>query len=73
MEFLNGIIASMTEFLNGPALAGVAIALEFVLRLLPTEKPKSILLLVSGVCKAVGSVFTVASSIIDRVIPQRLK
>jgi len=73
MEFIDGIVAQLTAFLNGPTLAGIAIALEFVLRLLPTEKPKSILLLVSGICKAVGSAFSLVSSIIDRVVPQRLK
>jgi len=73
MEFLTDLVAKMTELLNGPALAGITIALEFVLRLLPTEKPKSILLAASGICKLVASVFSVASSIIDRVIPQRLK
>ena len=73
MEFIDSILAQLNSVLSGPALGGIAIALEFILRLLPTEKPKSILLAVGGILKGVAAVFSTAAAILDKVVPQRLK
>lgn len=73
MEFLQKLADQIAAFGTGPAMAVIGMMIEMGLRLLKTEKPLSILLLVSGFLKGVANVFTAASSIIDKVVPQRIK
>lgn len=71
MEFLNSVM----EFLVGHEgmVATLAVVVEFVLRLVPSEKPKSIVYLVAGFIKAAGAVLSKIGELLDQVLPQKLK
>jgi len=79
MEILNQIAEFVSN--NLPAAAtGVAVALELAMRLLKTEKPKSLLLLVKGFLDIgaaavvkIGQILSGLSSFLDKVVPQNLK
>jgi len=53
--------------------ATIAIVLEFVLRLVKSDKPLSILYVISNVIKKLSEILTKVSDLLDKVIPQRLK
>lgn len=53
--------------------AVIAIVLEFVFRLVPSEKPRSILLVVAKVAGLAGAALTKVSEVLNKVIPQKLK
>ncbi|MBL0233163.1 MAG: hypothetical protein IPQ08_05820 [Chitinophagaceae bacterium] len=59
--------------LNAPVLASIAIGLEFAFRLFKTENPKSIVYLIADGIKKSGEVLTKIGSLLDKVLPQRLK
>ena len=69
MEVLDQVLA----FLNtiGPAtIATIAVVLEFALRLIPSKKPRSILLLVGKVAGVLGAIFTKVADILSKTVPQ---
>lgn len=53
--------------------AVLAIVLEFALRLIPSDKPRSILLVVAKVCEMGASVLGKVASLLNKIIPQKLK
>lgn len=55
------------------AASTAAIVIEILLRLIPSEKPLSLLLAVSAFVHGIASVFGAAAALIDKVIPQKLK
>lgn len=62
------------DFLNsGAGITTATLALELVLRVVKTEKPKSILLGISGVLKAAIAVAAKLDSFLDKVVPQQIK
>lgn len=63
------------EFLTGHEgmVATLAVVVEFVLRLIPSEKPKSIIYLVAAVVKSAGAVLSKIGEILDKILPQKLK
>ena len=71
MEILNSIM----EFLVGHEgmVATLAVVVEFVLRLVPSEKPMGILQMVAGIVKAVGAILVKFGEISDKILPQKLK
>jgi hypothetical protein len=71
MEFLDKVIAFFGT-LEGQSVV-VAMALEFVFRLVKTEKPKSIAYFVADLCKKAGAAFGKAGEFLDKVLPQRVK
>lgn len=73
MEILNKILEAISSFGAGPLVATIAIAVEFVLRLIKSEKPRSILYLIADGTKAVGGIISKLGEIMDKVLPQRLK
>jgi hypothetical protein len=59
---------------DASAQAGViAIAMEFVFRLVPTKKPLSILILIGDVAEMLGRALIALSKLMDRVLPQKTK
>lgn len=55
------------------ASATIAIVLDFVWRLVPSEKPKSVLHMVSFVAKKLSEVLEKLASFLDKVLGQKLK
>lgn len=53
--------------------AVVAVVLEFAFRLIPSEKPRSILLVVAKVCEFAGAALSKVAVVINKVIPQKIK
>ena len=73
MDFINSIIASLNGVLSSPVLVSIAFVIELALRLVPSEKPKSLVLMVKGIFNACAKVFEILSAILDKVLPQNLK
>lgn len=71
MEVLNSIMAFLVG--HEGMVATLAVVVEFVLRLVPSEKPKSIIYLVAGAIKSVGAILVKIGEMLDRVLPQKLK
>jgi len=71
MEMLDKVLA-MIMSANGMA-ATVAVVLEFVLRLVPSEKPLSLLRVVVAVLRKVSSVLVALCDLSDKVLPQNIK
>lgn len=63
------------EFLSkmDSAAMTLAIVLEFVFRLVPSEKPKSILLYVAKGAEMSGKFLVKLAELLNKVIPQKLK
>lgn len=72
MEFLNNLFNQIPGGEN-TVVIGIAGAIEIVMRLLKTEQPKSLLLVVSEILKMVAKVAEKCASLVDALIPQRLK
>lgn len=72
---MNEIITKALELLSSAEGASVTIAivLEVVFRLFPSEKPKSVILLIASVAKGIGEVLIKFSDLVNKVIPQNLK
>lgn len=73
---MDSIIAILDQALAALSLPVVATALatvEAVLRFLPTEKPKSILIGVGKIFAGVGALFSKASDLLDGFGLQKLK
>lgn len=72
---MNELITKALELLSSAEGASVTIAivLEVVFRMLPSEKPIGVILMVSGIIKGVGNVLIKLSSLVDKVIPQKIK
>ena len=71
MEFLDKVLAFVLSA-SGMS-ATVAVVIEFVLRLIPSEKPISILHVVAGFVRKLGDVSLAAASLLDKILPQKLK
>ncbi len=69
-------VDSVTAFVSGKmmAMAGlVSVILEAVLRLVPSEKPRSLLLLADKLLKSIAALCSKCADFLDKVIPQNLK
>ena len=55
------------------ASATIAIVLDFVWRLVPSEKPKSVLHMISFVAKKLSEVLAKVAEFLDKVLPQKIK
>jgi hypothetical protein len=72
MEWLSQIINQIPDA-SLPALATIAVVLEFAFRLLKTKKPLSIAWLVVDGLVLVASGLTKVAALLDKVLPQRVK
>ena len=71
MEFLQKIIDVIP--MEASVVVVIAGALDFIFRLIKTEKPLSIAWLVVGFIKKVGDLFIKLASFLDKVLPQKTK
>lgn len=71
MEFLDKILAFLSSA-EGASLT-IAVVVEFILRMIKSEKPLSILYLIANVAKKSGEILVKIGNLIDKVLPQRLK
>jgi len=71
MEFLDKILAFLSSA-EGASLT-IAVVVEFILRMIKSEKPLSILYLISSVAKKSGEILVKIGNLMDKVLPQRLK
>lgn len=71
MEFLDKILAFLSSA-EGASLT-IAVVVEFILRMIKSEKPLSILYLIANVAKKSGEILVKISNLMDKVLPQRLK
>lgn len=67
--------AKAFEFLASAqgASATIAIILEFAFRMIPSEKPKSLLYVIAYFCNKAGDLLSKIGSFLDKVIGQKLK
>lgn len=72
---MNEFITKALELLTSAEGASVTIAivLEVVFRLFPSEKPLGVIIAIAEVIKGVGEVLIKLSSLINKVIPQKIK
>jgi hypothetical protein len=55
------------------ASGSIVIVFEFILRLIPSEKPIGIIHMISGISKKLGGIFGGIASFLDSILPQKLK
>lgn len=72
MDLLKHLVELIPSQGSGGVLA-IGVILELVLRLVPSDKPKSILLAVDAGLKAIGDGCIKLAALLDSVIPQKLK
>jgi hypothetical protein len=72
MEELFAKIMEVLSSVSG-ASATIAIVLEFAFRLIPSEKPKSIIYLIASAAKSLGGILIKAGELLDKVLPQTIK
>lgn len=72
---MNELIVKALEFLTSAEGASVTIAivLEVVFRLFPSEKPIGVILSVAAIIKGIGEVLIKLSNLVNKVIPQKVK
>ena len=72
---MDEIISKLVEFFgHAGAQAGVlAVVVEFLLRMVKSDKPLSIAYAVARLFRGVGLVATKAAEFLDRILPQKLK
>ena len=59
--------------LDGGVVGGIAIVVELLLRLVKSDRPRSIIHLVSRVMQAIAALIGRAGDLLDKVLPQKLK
>lgn len=70
-QVLDQISAFLSSALGSSAT--IAIVLEFVWRIVPSEKPRSALHLIAFVSKKVSEILAKVAELSDKVLPQKLK
>lgn len=72
MEHFFEVVLSFLSSAEGASLT-IAMVVEFVLRMVKTEKPKSILYGIAYAVKKSGEVLTKVGNLLDKILPQKLK
>ncbi len=70
-EFLAKIMEALSS-VEGASVT-IALVLEFVFRMIPSQKPLSIIYMVAAALKGVGEILVKAGHVLDKVLPQKLK
>lgn len=73
MEVLNNVINGIDKVSSGQLMASIIIAVEFALRMVKSDKPLSVMYLISDGLKKVGELCTKLGLFMDKILPQRLK
>jgi DNA-binding HxlR family transcriptional regulator len=71
MEFLDKVLEFIATA-EGASLT-IAVVVEFVLRMIKSEKPLSVLYLAANVIKKSGEILVKIGNLLDKILPQRLK
>lgn len=71
MEALNQILNHIPA-VDAPILSTIAVILEFAMRLIPSQKPLSIMHLIGRAVRLVGAICMKAADMMDKVLPQKL-
>lgn len=72
MELLQKILSGIPS-LDSPIVATLVIVCEFLFRLVPTQKPLSILHIGASVLKVCGAILVKAGDLADKILPQNVK
>ena len=69
------LFSKVMEYLSQADNAAVTIAvvLEVALRLFPTEKPRSVLIMIAKGAELSGKALVKVSEVLNKIIPQKLK
>ena len=71
---MDQFLSKIVEIISNPQIILFAgLAVEFVMRMVKTEKPMSIIRVIASVAKSIGSVLIAISDFVDKVAPQKLK
>lgn len=73
LGFMDKIIEFLKSASTSSILVGVAMMVEMVLRLIKSEKPLSILHLISAAMKKVAEICKMGAELLDKVLPQNTK
>jgi hypothetical protein len=71
MEFLDKALNFLLSA-EGSA-ATIAVVFEFVLRLVPSQKPLSVMYIIAKVVSKVGEILVFIGKLLDKILPQKLK
>jgi hypothetical protein len=72
MEILSKALEMIQHNLM-PAAGTMAVVLEMAMRIIPSEKPMSIMHVIADALKMIGKVCAAAGDLLDKVLPQKLK
>jgi hypothetical protein len=69
------LFSKVMEYLSQAdhAAVTIAIVLEVALRLFPTEKPRSVLIMIAKGAEYSGKALVKLSEVLNKIIPQKLK
>lgn len=70
MEFIDPVLAFIQSAAAQSAVVGIV--LEFVLRLIPSKKPLSVLHMVGACAKKVGQALVAVGDLFDKILPQKI-
>lgn len=68
VQTLQAIDGKIPVELAGGILVGLVFLVELLMRVIKTDKPRSLLILVAAVFQALGSIFTKLSGLLDKVV-----
>lgn len=71
MEIINTISEFIANNLMGAAV-GISVALEFILKYIPSKKPIGIIHAASGIIKSMGGLLNNLAEFLDKVAPQNI-
>jgi hypothetical protein len=72
MEMMKHIIDVLNNHSAG-AIATIGTIIEIAIRLIPSEKPMSIMIAVSEIIHAIAEISGAVAIAVDKIIPQKLK
>lgn len=72
MEEMLKKILELIPAANAGMITSVAVILDFILRMIPTKKPLSILHLAAASLHLIGAIASKAAALLDAVLPQRV-
>lgn len=72
MDLLDKILLALGQ-VDGAMIMTISVILEVVLRLVKSEKPMSVLLMIAKALEVVGKIASKIAELLNKVIPQRLK
>lgn len=64
-------LAAVLGSVDGSLLAGLAIVAEIVLRAIPSDKPRGLIVLAGDALGKLGALLVLVDQTIDKVVPQK--